>query len=136
RIPAAREINLTSISDYDSGKDSPDLSSPTSVLRFSPPEKAERRLHNQSIMPEGGDWIPTEPVIASFSDDCLPLDPCYLNEFFDFRSPSPIMYEEVSLPETALEGDFCDVSSVNLDEDFRSCSWDVDDFFEDPLLLV
>uniref|UniRef100_A0A5B7C9K2 Putative ethylene-responsive transcription factor CRF5-like n=1 Tax=Davidia involucrata TaxID=16924 RepID=A0A5B7C9K2_DAVIN len=121
--PPARSSppEMTSISGYDSGKETPHLSSPTSVLRFNPTEEEEEQLQKQ--------LGPAEPVAgedASLLDDCWPLDPCFLNEYFDFQSPSPIFFEEVSvLPDTVLEGDI----SVKLDEDFR---WDVDDFFQDP----
>ncbi|XP_057462376.1 ethylene-responsive transcription factor ERF070-like [Actinidia eriantha] len=105
--PTPPAIDLT-------GKDRRDLASPTSVLRF-------------------------DHEIQSLQDDCLPLDPCFLNDFFDFRSPSPIIFEEVCVMDNVLDSnlsDLCDVSPVNLDEDFRSCAWDVDDFFQDPLVVV
>ncbi|GMP43702.1 hypothetical protein CsSME_00012964 [Camellia sinensis var. sinensis] len=126
--PPPPEINLAAVSGYDSGKESRNVSSPTSVLRFSPPEEAEPPV--------------AVAEIGSVVDDCLPLDQCFLNDFFDFRSPSPMLFEEVrvSLPEidSVLGTDLCDISSVslNLDDDFRSISWNVDDFFQDPLVLV
>lgn len=120
-----------------------------------PKEEAEQ-LRNGG----GGDWRPVEPVAEIISspddnDSCLPLDECFLNDFFDFRSPSPVLFEEVishvphpvlegelyeevisHVPQAVLEGDFCDFASVNLEEDLRSCSWNVDDLFDDPLRLV
>ncbi|PSS24256.1 Ethylene-responsive transcription factor [Actinidia chinensis var. chinensis] len=96
------------------GKERRDLASPNSVLRF-------------------------DNKIQSFEDDCLPLDPCFLNDFFDFRSPSPIFFGDVSVMDHVRDSnlsDLCHVSPVNLDEDLRSFAWDIDDFFQDPLVLV
>ncbi|KAA8520714.1 hypothetical protein F0562_015014 [Nyssa sinensis] len=116
------EINLTSVSRCDSGEDYQHLSSPTSVFRFNPTEEEEEEKQSRP----GCDGGPVEPVAGGLS---------LLHEFFEFRSPSPTFFEEVSsVPETVLEGDICDIS-VNLIEDFRTCAWDMDDFFQDPLQL-
>ncbi|KAH7862351.1 hypothetical protein Vadar_003592 [Vaccinium darrowii] len=158
KSPAPKIKLVSDTGGYDSGN----LSSPTSVLCFNPKElshivhEGTEQLRNGG----GGDWRPVEPVaeiISSPDDDdsCLPLDECFLNDFFDFRSPSPVLFEEVishvphpvlegelyeevisHVPQAVLEGDFCDFASVNLEEDLRSCSWNVDDLFEDPLRLV
>uniref|UniRef100_A0A5B7BLI2 Putative AP2/ERF domain-containing transcription factor n=1 Tax=Davidia involucrata TaxID=16924 RepID=A0A5B7BLI2_DAVIN len=112
----------SSISGYDSGKD--DLLSPTSVLVFSPSEDAELQKHSR----------PFEPVAegTSLSEDCWPLDPCFLNEYFNPRCPSPIFVEEVSVPDPIM----CDISG-SLDLDFKSAAkWDVDYFFQDPPSLI
>ncbi|KAK3024233.1 hypothetical protein RJ639_043609 [Escallonia herrerae] len=118
------------------GKESPGIYSPTSVLslRFNSTDEAEQPKHFRSV----DEWRPPEPVAeaASLPEDCLPLDDSYfLNEFFEFRSPSPVICEEMSVPDTGLDGGLDDIS-VAFDQDFRSCTWDVDDFFQDPLLLV
>ncbi|KAK2983879.1 hypothetical protein RJ640_003930 [Escallonia rubra] len=135
--PARASPPEIAVSECDSaGKESPDIYSPTSVLglRFNSTDEAEQPKQFRSE----DDWRPPEPVLeaASIPEDCLPLDDsCFLNEFFDFRSPSPVIYEEMSVLDTGLDGGLDDIS-VAFDQDFRSCTWDVDDFFRDPLLLV
>lgn len=97
-----------SISECDSGKELLDLSSPTSVL-----------VIEKQCSKGGGGKIDV--------DDCLPLDSSFVNEFFDFGSPSPMIYEDNSIPETVLEGDI----SLEFDENLRSCWLELDDFFDD-----
>ncbi|KAA8516139.1 hypothetical protein F0562_019318 [Nyssa sinensis] len=123
------ENNLTSISGYDSGKECQDFSSPTSILVFNPSEDAEAQKESR----QEGERRPVEAIAedTSLAGDCWPLDYCFLNEFFNPRPPSPILLEEVSV----LERDICDIS-VNLDEDFKFCKWDVDCYFQDPRLVV
>ncbi|XP_059634306.1 ethylene-responsive transcription factor ERF069-like [Cornus florida] len=118
--PPRSEITPISVSDYDSGKEYRDLSSPISVLRFHNTQQTD--LQKQSR--QGDDRRPVEPVAHETSEDCWPLD--FLNEQFDFRPPSPIYFDEV--PDTIVEADFYDFS-LNFDEDLR----DVADFFEDHL---
>ncbi|XP_058225692.1 pathogenesis-related genes transcriptional activator PTI6-like [Rhododendron vialii] len=150
--PAA-EIKVVSIT---GGYDYGDLSSPTSVLCFSHKEEEEtERLRS------GGGWRPAESAAEAVSlpddDGCLPLDECFLNDFFDYRSPSQVLLEEVigdvahhpvlggdlsdlsggklyedvisHVPPQSgtMEGGFCDFPPVNLEEEFWSCSWNVDD---------
>ncbi|KAM7472270.1 hypothetical protein LguiA_010453 [Lonicera macranthoides] len=105
------------ISECDSSKELPDLCSPTSVLNFNfKKDKDKEQCSN-----EGG---------KIDVDDGLPLDSSFLNDFFDFRSPSPIIYEDKSIPETVVEGDFGDIS-LEFDENLRSCWLELDDFFDD-----
>ncbi|KAI8545006.1 hypothetical protein RHMOL_Rhmol07G0009600 [Rhododendron molle] len=160
--PAA-EIKVVSVT---GGYDYGNLSSPTSVLCFSHKEEETEQLRS------GGGWRPAEsateavslpdddcclPLVSLPDDDCcLPLDDCFLNDFFDYRSPSPVLLEEVigdvahpvlggdlrdfsggklyeevisHLPPQSgtTEGGFCDFPPVNLEEDFWSCLWNVDD---------
>nr|QNI23909.1 AP2/ERF transcription factor [Camptotheca acuminata] len=129
------EMNLTSISGYETGEESQQLSSPTSVLhlRFNPTENEEGQKQSKS----GSDWRPMEPFAEDKSvfDDWWAVDPCFLNEYFDPRPPSPILFDDTSVHNTVLEGDNSDISA-NFDDDFKSCIWEVDDLFQDPLFLV
>ncbi|CAK9165815.1 unnamed protein product [Ilex paraguariensis] len=136
RVLMPPEINVTSVSDSDSCKEScVNLSSPTSVLRFNSGEETE--LQNQSREESDRRAVESAVESTSFGEDCLALDSYFLDEheFFHFRSPSPLFCEEMSVPDTVLGGDFGEIP-VRLDDDFRSCTWDVDDFFQDPLTLV
>ncbi|KAF7139418.1 hypothetical protein RHSIM_Rhsim07G0007100 [Rhododendron simsii] len=141
--PAA-EIKVVSVT---GGYDYGNLSSPTSVLCFSRKEEETERLKSS------GGWRPAESVAEAVSlpddDCCLPLDECFLNDFFDYRSP--VLLEEVigDVAHPVLGGDLRDFwggklhedvisdvppqsgttegGPVNLEEDFWSCSWNVDD---------
>ncbi|KAL3517252.1 hypothetical protein ACH5RR_024154 [Cinchona calisaya] len=133
------EVNATSVSSYDSGKESENknLCSPTSVLRFKDKSK------ENSISKWEGNWRPVEPVavenegISSYSyidnyDDSLSLD-----DFFNFNSPSPLIYDEINGHDDAvLEGNFDDLPlDFGFVDDFGG-ALDMDDFFEDQLLLL
>ncbi|KAE9460208.1 hypothetical protein C3L33_07898, partial [Rhododendron williamsianum] len=144
------EIKVVSVT---GGYDYGDLSSPTSVLCFSHKEEETEQLRS------GGGWRPAESAVEAVSlpddDCCLPLDECFLNDFFDYRSP-PVLLEEVigDMAHPVLGGDlrdfsggklyedvishvppqsgttvdgFCDFPPVNWEEDFWSCSWNGDD---------
>ncbi|KAL2468794.1 Ethylene-responsive transcription factor CRF4 [Forsythia ovata] len=142
-VPAA-EANVTSVSGYDSCKEEScdDLYSPTSVLRFSVNSKGIVRSEFKETVVEENEGLKKfndrKPVGQSvvqnegdlLMDDCLPLDQCFLTEYFDFQSPSPLIFEEINVAKTELDEDFKDVS-IDLDDDFRSPTWDVNDFFED-----
>ncbi|KAL3536738.1 hypothetical protein ACH5RR_000104 [Cinchona calisaya] len=144
-----------SVSDYDSGKDSENnrLCSPTSVLsRF---KDNKQQQNNTSKLIENkwaGDWRPVEPVAKGNGinflddDDSLLLDDqCLLNDYFNLRSPSPLIYDEIighNEVDAVLKGNFDDtqfnfVLGVDDDDDLES-SWalDVNDFLEDQLLVV
>lgn len=114
--PPAKET--TSVSGYELQKEYPHSQSPTSVFRFgSQHEVTETEFERTN------DWKPVEPVngVGNVADEFLPLDSCFVNDFFDFQSPPPMIYEEMSVPDTILAGDFDDIS------------FEVDDFFADIL---
>ncbi|XP_051146947.1 pathogenesis-related genes transcriptional activator PTI6-like [Andrographis paniculata] len=84
------------------------LPSPTSVLRGNEAAKG-------TVGDEGGLYV----------DDCLPLDECFLNDYFDFRAPSPLDYcDPISAP--PVEDD--EIVAVDLKDDLVPFAWDVDDF--------
>ncbi|CDP08719.1 unnamed protein product [Coffea canephora] len=150
------EVHATSVSGYDSGKESENnnLCSPTSVLRFKdkhqPPQQNDHA--SASATKWAGDWRPVEPVGAESEaisnspddDDSLLLDQCLLNEFFNLKSPSPLIYNEIIGHDDGVleleEGNFDDDTPLDFGfgDDFgASCgAWDVNDFLEDHQLLL
>lgn len=138
-VVLALEANVTSVSGYDSCKDESceNLSSPTSVLNSnggivrSELKKTDER---QKIFIEDrklvGSTVMVQNEVDLLMDDSLPLDQCFLKEYFDFQSPSPLVFDEINVAKTELDEDPNDVS-IDLDADFRSPTWDVNDFFED-----
>ncbi|XAR62996.1 hypothetical protein NMG60_11022773 [Bertholletia excelsa] len=135
--PPPPEMNQTSISGYDSGRDSRDLLSPTSVLRFFPSQEPEQNLCRLPSC-DGEEWSPVErpaPELEALTDNWLLLDSCVLSEFFDSQPRSAVFLEDLPMTSAVLEGQLYDLSPLNLDEDL-SRSLDVDAFFEDPLVLI
>ncbi|KAI6702562.1 hypothetical protein NL676_011698 [Syzygium grande] len=104
------------------------LSSPTSVLRFQTSEEAEP----ESKVGDRRDW----PLAQQVPEDegCL-LDPVFLRGFFDPESPGPVFLEEMSGADAISKDDFDQVCFEFLEEDLGSCKWDVDNYFQDPLVL-
>lgn len=97
--------------EYDCGKECQSVRSPTSVLSGS-----DNDTHFVSD--------------THFMKDCYfeaysPTEPIF------FGATEPILLEEMSLvPETMLRDDLSDIS-LDLVGDFRSCKWNVEDFFQD-----
>ncbi|OVA06375.1 AP2/ERF domain [Macleaya cordata] len=125
------EINLTTISGYDSNEEessSHNVSSPTSVLRFRSDE--ETVLLNR-----------IQPVkeMKEFQDEtsCLPEDfgdyfrfeAPILNDFLDLQTPE-LFGETTSLPDNLFGDDFGDIF-LGSSEDFRSSTFQVEDYFEE-----
>ncbi|KAI3494906.1 hypothetical protein L1887_36925 [Cichorium endivia] len=122
--PETPAITPVSIPEQYSGNESPDLSSPTSVLRF---DKTEDASENPTESKQ------TEPLASNpFSIDYLQYDTNFQEDFFDFRIPSPIIVEEVNFPEK-IGTESSEILS-ELDVDVKSWAWDVDSFFKDPLV--
>ncbi|KAK1559763.1 hypothetical protein Q3G72_018039 [Acer saccharum] len=121
------EINVATISGYDSGKESQTICSPTSVLRFQTNEEVRNECPAEpGFKTAESYWRPDSEVV--FHDECLLLDPVLL----DSDTPSRIFFDEMnSLP--VLNEDLGDIS-VSLDGDFGSCIWDVDNYFQDHAL--
>ncbi|OMO64345.1 hypothetical protein CCACVL1_21836 [Corchorus capsularis] len=132
------EIEVETVSGYDSGQESHSLCSPTSVLRFQSNEEAELQteskddsfeLTESEWRPEQGIPIPKES--SNLSDEYLLTDPDALCDYFDSgNNPAPIFFDEMRLPEESinLAQDFSDIS-FKLDVDFGSCTWDVDNYY-------
>ncbi|PON34139.1 AP2/ERF transcription factor [Parasponia andersonii] len=126
------------VSDYDSGKESQVLSSPTSVLRYQPldskPESTDtsdtktgtahcsRSPAQPQVAPTEEEWIIENENgnDFSFSESYLWRDYC--------EGPAPLFVDELVLPDKIPEEDWGDVL-VDLDQDFGSCKWDVDQYF-------
>ena len=132
--PSPPEIELEMISGYDSCQESQSLCSPTSVLRFQSNEEAELQTEpkDDSLELIESEWrpvqeLPEEP--SNLSDEYLLTDPGVLYNYFDSDNSEPIFFDEMRLPEDSnLEQDYADIS-VKLDVDFRSCTWDVDNYY-------
>ncbi|XP_044493565.1 ethylene-responsive transcription factor CRF5-like [Mangifera indica] len=115
------ELDVVTVSGYDSGKESVTIYSPTSVLRFqsNENEEAEQRTECQIKTETESEWRQAQ--------DCFFLD----EGFLDSETPPRIFFDEMSVP---LSTENLDDISVSLDGDFRSCIWDVDDYFQDHTL--
>ncbi|GAB4861638.1 hypothetical protein Ancab_036889 [Ancistrocladus abbreviatus] len=131
------EINIASVSGYDSCKESQSLCSPTSVLRFQMPEAIE---HAQSM--GGGDRKPPEDVSmcayynnnTGLPDECLILDPCVLNDFFNFETPTPMIFDNnMELSDIVFDGNDEIFSDLSDDFGFSCSKFEVDDFLQEPL---
>lgn len=131
--PLKKDSMVSSVSGYDSTGESENLCSPTSVLRHNISNNNVGVADAKSVKEQMDERKRLEIVMQNeiMLDDNLPLmDQCFLKDFFDFRSPSPLM-DDVLLPV------FCDKMNLlpelsydrKLDEDLESCKW-VNDFFE------
>nr|XP_043622562.1 ethylene-responsive transcription factor CRF5-like [Erigeron canadensis] len=132
-VGAAPYIDRVSImpDQYSDHSHSTLLSSPTSVLRFD-----EEGTKNPLTPIE----LPHEPSSTNpFSyDNYSDYDMNFEYDFFDFRVPSPVVLEElVNFPNNI---DDVDVESsevlLKLDDDISSWKWDMDSFYQDPLVAL
>ncbi|KAL7254214.1 hypothetical protein ACSBR1_008585 [Camellia fascicularis] len=127
------EINMTSVSGYESGDESLNLSSPTSVLRF----RTNSNNQVQETQPcfqecEGETSLGNQSVV-----DYLSMEIPFIDDFFNLEYPDPILFHDTpTLPSNLLsDNDFGDmfIDPVN-DFGFGSSSptWqEVDDYFQD-----
>ncbi|XP_076957481.1 ethylene-responsive transcription factor CRF5-like [Bidens hawaiensis] len=113
----------------------PEHSSPTSVLRF---DKTEGPFKNLDPVQEMDNFLVRDQKPAGssetvpFSDDCFDYYSNFENDFFEFRIPSPVMFEETNFTDEMGVGSRQMFSE--LDDDIQSSVWDVDSFFQDPLV--
>ncbi|KAL5571369.1 hypothetical protein UlMin_020966 [Ulmus minor] len=107
------------VSDCDSSKDS---CSPTSVLRFQPFETMPVEIIDRK--PPVG--VGVSSTFNHEDDDFL-----FINSHFSDYDCPPLFLDEITLQETIPEENICDIS-LELDEDFKSYKWDVDDYFQHP----
>ncbi|XP_055817165.1 ethylene-responsive transcription factor CRF3-like [Solanum dulcamara] len=139
--PLKKENKITSVSDYDSTGESENLCSPTSVLRNN------NNNNNNNVGAAAADAKITNEEMKRMEiamqndengimfDDNLPLmDQSFLKDFFDWRSPSPLM-DDVFLPVFSDgNGLLPEMLSIQgnrkLDEDLETCKW-ANDFFQD-----
>ncbi|KAM5555563.1 ethylene-responsive transcription factor CRF5 [Rosa sericea] len=109
--------HIVVIDEYDSGKECQSIRSPTSVLSSSdsewrPGSKEQDETHFVK------DYGYFDGVISP-------------SEAIFFGVTEPILLEEMNLvPETMLRDDLSDISLDSVG-DFRSCKWNVEDFFQD-----
>lgn len=122
--PSTSEIELETISEYNSSQESQSLSSPTSVLQF--PTNEDTELQMESKDNSHGDQVPKDT--NNLSDEYLLTD-CGLSDYFNNDNLAPIFFEQMMLPEDNIfERDSADIS-IKLDVDFGSCTWDVDNYY-------
>ncbi|XP_052183610.1 ethylene-responsive transcription factor CRF4 [Diospyros lotus] len=141
------EINQTSVSGYESGNESHShsLASPTSVLRFrtTEPEKTAKPVKLSEPVPDpvqSQEESQDETNLQAEAPDYLPMDIPYLDDFFNFESPEPIVFDDKPVPfdeppnlhnSVFLNEDLGDMF-VDSAKDFGSPStWQVDDYFQD-----
>ncbi|XP_071741799.1 ethylene-responsive transcription factor CRF5-like [Rutidosis leptorrhynchoides] len=122
--PPRRLYDTSVVYDESSGNNLPELSSPTSVLRFNKTDEVSEELKTE---PNQTESVTTCP----FSNDYLNYDSNLECDVFDFRIASPMMVEELDFPHK-IDSESSKILS-ELNEDFNSWAWDVDSFFEDPL---
>ncbi|XP_058206098.1 ethylene-responsive transcription factor CRF4-like [Rhododendron vialii] len=145
--PVGSDVNVTSVSGYESGDESRILSSPTSVLQFRTthsnevneckpalPEPVQKPMSGSSGpgTVQGFEEREDETCLPSESD-YLPMDLQFVDDFFNFQTPDPILFDESpALPSTILSEDYSDMF-VDSGYEFGSSSsiWQVDDYFED-----
>ncbi|KAL0373771.1 UNVERIFIED_CONTAM: Ethylene-responsive transcription factor C [Sesamum radiatum] len=132
------EADVTCVSGYESGKEEccENLRSPTSVLKFITNTTTFVRSEFKNI-DEEMDYLNStnscskvehDPIGRSEGDplinDWVVWDQYFSNNYFDFRCPTPLIYDEIRLKDEILEEDF-----IELGDDFESLTWDVDEFF-------
>ncbi|XP_076924961.1 ethylene-responsive transcription factor CRF5-like [Bidens hawaiensis] len=141
-VPAPEVIISPPVYEQCSGKEQelqslPEHSSPISVLRFG---KTEGPFKSLDMVQEVGPVQDQEPAGSSdtvgtvpFSDDCFDYySNNFENDFFEFRIPSPVIFEETNF--TDEMGVRSRQMFSGLDDDIESSVCDVDSFFQDPLV--
>ncbi|GMH00443.1 hypothetical protein Nepgr_002282 [Nepenthes gracilis] len=128
------EIIMASLSGYDTNKESQNLCSPTSVLRFRTHDEAENGKCDQKME---GDQEPAKEIMGSdlvLPDECFVLDPWVLNEFYSFEPPKPIIFENSMNTSDLVCEEFDEFSSA-LDDYFGNSvpKCEVDDCLDEPL---
>ncbi|KAF8044109.1 hypothetical protein BT93_A2174 [Corymbia citriodora subsp. variegata] len=150
-LPENEILAASSVSGYDSGEESHNLSSPTSVLHFRTPSNnsTDAEFHQDPAGPpaqeaavEARDYLECEGETSlADSSEYLRLDLPFLDDFYsNFDSPlEPSLFEDThkaALPENSMLSLSDDLSDVFLDAtspgDFGSLPMDicqVDDYF-------
>ncbi|CAI9768167.1 unnamed protein product [Fraxinus pennsylvanica] len=111
------EINVTSVSGYESGYETRNLCSPTSVLQSGSSQQSfeNRSVQDMCILAEpcssadgpvsetGSGNDPVQEVeeckgdssgVPNYSNDYLPMDIPFLEDFFNFKSQEPTLFDE------------------------------------------
>ena len=100
---------------YDSGKDSHDLPSPRSVLRFQPSENG-----TEVFEPE---WAAMEEFREEpyFQDNILSLESPFVSQFSDYETPQPTFFDEICVPQSVSSDNLGDIP-FPINEDFELLS--------------
>ncbi|KDP22180.1 hypothetical protein JCGZ_26011 [Jatropha curcas] len=155
QVEEKTETNATSTSGYESGGESHNLASPTSVLNFRTHLSEESSEPPQKRVTETKLEIKTEEVVQEcegetiLSDESteylLPLDLPFLEEpflddFFNFSSTGPSLFDDDTITKTtsnivlqetiSSHEDFSDIFA-DMPQDFGSFNHQEDDFFQD-----
>ncbi|KAI3681836.1 hypothetical protein L6452_36641 [Arctium lappa] len=136
-----------SVSGQCSGKELPDICSPTSVLRVCKTEDVSENPSKVNLCSPTSvlRFCKTEDILENplkpnryepltknpFSDDDFRYDSNFEYDFFDFRIPSPIILEEINFPDR-IDMESSKILS-GLDVDLESWVSNVDSFFQDSL---
>ncbi|KAL5989236.1 hypothetical protein ACLOJK_010126 [Asimina triloba] len=121
------EVDQTAtVSGEDSSDEFQNLSSPTSVLRFSSSnEEAYYGKEQKAVKVE----IQEPTSVRATSADFLPLDRPFLSDFLDWENPVLGILEDVS-QKSFLQEDLCNID-LGAAEAFRPTTWRVDDYFQE-----
>ncbi|ESQ39270.1 hypothetical protein EUTSA_v10001561mg [Eutrema salsugineum] len=139
-LPETPVIDLETVSGCDSARESlTNLCSPTSVLRFNSNEETEYIIEPVKLESKAVDE--ETPASSSLSDpfflpdlfragDCfwdseIAPDPLFLDEIQSLQTNNTITSKDPTLSESF---------PLSVIGDLSSCSWDVDEFFQDHLL--
>ncbi|XP_057463865.1 ethylene-responsive transcription factor CRF4-like [Actinidia eriantha] len=135
------DVNMTSVSGYESGYESRSLSSPTSVLRFTSLSTEEtepsKPVQEDPVIPEpvqGSEEFQDETSLSTQIVDYLPMDLSLVDDFFNFESTEPILFDETPcLPTDLLRDDYLSDVFMDSGNDFGSSLsiWQADDYFQD-----
>ncbi|XP_073138093.1 ethylene-responsive transcription factor CRF1-like [Henckelia pumila] len=122
--PPASRAGIISVSCYDSGEEE----SCHDEKQCSPLDVLSSFSNNRDSVRSEASEKPVEPGEMDMisMDDYLPLDQYFLKDYFDFRSPLPMIYDdEIRSTEHKFDNGFAS------DDHFGSLTWDVDDLFTD-----
>ncbi|KAE8726118.1 hypothetical protein F3Y22_tig00007475pilonHSYRG00007 [Hibiscus syriacus] len=101
------------------------------ALKLLPTSLAELQTESKDNSPEltGNECnrkVPKQP--SNLSYEYFLTDAGASFDYFDYDNSAPIFFEQIMLPESILKQDCSDIS-IKLDDDFGSCSWDVDNYY-------
>ncbi|OWM75571.1 ethylene-responsive transcription factor CRF3 [Punica granatum] len=141
-VDVSVKVNVSdpSVSGYDSGEESHNLSSPTSVLQFRTQSSSDdaEPVHepSQSKTVEEVQECQGETSLSE-SAEFLQLDlPPFMDDFFNFQPPDCTLFDDSGALHSSLQSEdyFSDLFLETLPDDFPSLCIDtcpVDDYFQD-----
>ncbi|XP_010261483.1 PREDICTED: ethylene-responsive transcription factor CRF1-like [Nelumbo nucifera] len=133
---AKQETQVPTSSGYDSGEESHNLSSPTSVLRFRSPanEESESQIRQEAVPQQPAKEVQYETSLPNGFGEFSPLDIPFLDEFLEFKTPSTELFDETSFVDSFFRDDFGDIflgSCGDFGSSSSSSTWQVDDYFQE-----